>query len=112
MTDTITLWVQEHDDPAVTFVINSRNEMEQNFADLIDEANSDEETVKVYWPGDTEPTHYDPSRVLRMTDPVTWEIRFGYYCDTWTVIEMPLDLYLSDDDEAKVRFVAQAVGAE
>lgn len=109
MPDTITLWIMEHDDPAVTFVINTREDMETNFADLIDEVN---ETVAMTWPGDDVPVSYDASRVLRMADPVTWELRFGYYCDTWTEIEMPLDLYLSDDEAAQIAYVASVVGAE
>ena len=103
--NSVRIWVQPHDDPAVRFVVNTLNEMEENFGDLIDEANSDSETIKVYWPGDSEPTHYDASRVLRLADPNTWRIRLGWYLDTWTEMEMPTELFLSDDEEGKLAFI-------
>lgn len=103
MPDTITLWIMPHDDPDVRFVVNARDDMETNFADLIDEVNPD--TIEIVWPGDDVPIHYDASTVLRRTDPVTWEIRFGYYCDTWTEVDMPLDIYLGDDEDARLAWL-------
>lgn len=108
--DTIRVWVTEHDDPEVVFVVNTIAEMRENFDDLIDEANADQ-WVSLRWPGRDERTHYDASDLLKAVDPVTYEIEFGYYCDTWTELEMPMDVYLDGTHSDQISWIATHVGA-
>lgn len=94
--DTVTVWVMEHDDPETEFVINSRSDMKGNFDDLLDESPNGLIEIRLPWRDDS--FSVSLSTILEKVDPVTYEIEFGNYCQGWTEMEMPLDIFLSADD--------------
>lgn len=105
--DTITVWVMEHDDADVKYVVNARADMESNFDNLLNEVNR---IVSIRtMPGTGGWYDYDASTVLKRTDPVVWDTEFMRYCQTWTEIEMPLDVYLSDDENARIDWLTARV---
>lgn len=104
-TGKVTVWVMPHDDPEVEFVVNTRSELAENFADEIDQEN---DVVAIDVVG--EERRYDPSTVFRAVDPATWEVEFGLYCDSWTELDMPLDVFFTDDDDSRRAWIRSRMG--
>jgi hypothetical protein len=104
---TITVWVTEHDDPSVVYVVNTREDMEGNFGDFLNEQNG-EVTIRTV---DTwEALTFDAADVLRNVDPIAYDEEFRRYAQGWTQLEMPLDLYLGDDENARIEWITANVG--
>lgn len=104
MADTITVWVMPHDDPDVEWVINSRSDMKGSFDSLLDESDKFG-LVPIRIPWRDEPFYVSLSTVLEKVDPVTYEMEFSAYCDGWTELEMPLDIFFSDDESVEKEWV-------
>lgn len=101
-TVTVTVWVTEHDDPDVEYVVNTRSDMEENFSDLLAQVQGTETgAITIQLPGEPDtPVFYDVSELLKAADPTTYDIEFRRYCEGWTRMEMPFDVYFSDDENA------------
>lgn len=101
-TPTVDVWVTKTGQDS--FVINARSDMESSYDDLLDESHP---PVKIA--GST----YSPSRIVRLADPLNYERQVNDYAgnEDWTELEMPLDVFLSDDG-AKQAWVAEELGID
>jgi hypothetical protein len=100
---TVTVWVMPHDDSDVEWVVNTLSDMEENFSDFL-AACQDSETgaIAIRLPdADRTEVFYEPAELLKNADPVTYRSYFSNYCDGWTEMEMPWDVYFSEDDNAQ-----------
>jgi hypothetical protein len=69
-TDTVRVWVTEHDDPEVAYVANDYDDMRGNYEDI----------------GDSSFT-------------------FEEYLESWTEVQMPRDVFESDDYAARAAWI-------
>lgn len=99
----INLWVMPHDDADVQFIVNTREEMVNNFDDLIDDRN---ETVTITMPDGTAHT-FDASEVIKSVAPIMYMEDGERYAETWTHVQMPVDLYLNGTDEQRNAFIKE-----
>lgn len=102
MSSTITVYVMPHDDEDVRWIINTEHDMEENYDEMLDD---------VYGPVSIAGCDYDTSRVLKEVDPIAYRVGFSDYTgsDDWRELEMPVDLWLSDDDEARWAWIESKV---
>lgn len=68
--------------------INTEEDMEINFQDLLDES----EPVMLLGQA------YSPARVLKLVDPVMYRQAFLDYLDSWEEMEVPMIVYVNDDE--------------
>lgn len=93
----VTVWVMPHDDDDVRWVINTRDDMEGNFADLLEEATG---SVAIHVPGACDSVTYHPADVFAAVDPDAYKIELARYCEGWTRMEIPFEVYFAADDNA------------
>ena len=103
---TVTVWVTEHDDPAVVYVVNTREDMEQNFDDFLNEKNAE---IVIETADEWESITFEASDVLRKTDPDAYGIEFDRYAQGWTKLDMPDSIYLTDDENARIDWIKARV---
>lgn len=92
----INVWVMEHDDPEVRWVINTRAEMEDTFDDLLDSQN--EQVVLRVGPDDVT---FAASDLIRRAYNDLWEQEFERWAQSWTHLEMPLDVYFGNTEDER-----------
>jgi hypothetical protein len=105
----VKVWVTEHDDPEVRWVINSRDDMEQNLADAFAEVNEGG-TVKIVLPdGDGTEVHFDAADLFKAADPIGYEETFLAYAQGWTLLEMPFEVFFSSVENADRDWVTEHI---
>jgi len=55
---------------------------------------------------------FDPARVLEEMDPIAYRVGFSDYTDgNFTEVEMPFDIYNSDDSDVRSEWISDNVSA-
>lgn len=92
--DTITVYIAND-------TVYSESDVTDLYDDLLDES---------YGPVSIAGFDYDTSSALSEIDPIAYRCGFLDYTDAhYTEVKMPLDIYLSDDDDIRAEWISDNV---
>lgn len=99
MTNTIPVWVMPTDHEDTPWAINNEFQMEEAFADHLDQIN-DTFTITITINGND--YDFDPAPTLEKCDPLAYRREFSVWRSTWTQLDMPESVYNGDGEQAWV----------